>query len=73
MKINKKKGHIMQAIKISLNTIIGADDASQLNFFTQFNSGAWSDALRKEYRTGQATKQSNFAKKLLTSSCERDW
>jgi len=63
----------MQAIKISLNTIIGADDASQLDFFTQFNSGAWSDALRKEYRTGQATKQSNFAKKLLTSSCERDW
>ena len=54
-------------------TIIWADDTAQLDFLSQFNSCTRPNALREEHRAGQTTEESNFAEKLLSSACERDW
>ena len=52
-------------------TIVGADDASQLNFLSELNVGSGADALREERRTRKPPEDSDFAEEFLTAAAER--
>ena len=52
-------------------TIIGADDASELNLLSELNVGSGADALREEWRARKSAEETDFAQEFLAAPTER--